>query len=72
MVYVATADTRHYEWHGIGTTRDEAVAALLRAWQRHCRETDTDPAGLHADEINVLCGQPGAGFRDRREMRPPS
>jgi hypothetical protein len=63
-ICVATTSTSHYDWHGIGRTRDEAKDALLRAWYVHCAAIGADPAYLDRESINVIEGTFGTGFHD--------
>lgn len=32
-VWVATMETEHYEWVAVGKTKDEAINAIVDAWQ---------------------------------------
>jgi hypothetical protein len=72
---VATLTTRHYEWLGVGTTRDEAVAALKTRFFENVREstglTEAEwkaAEGVDAWEENYgpWCRQvkPGEGYMD--------
>lgn len=63
-VYVATTDTRHYSWTGVGATEDEARDALMAAWHAHAADTGADPDYIQRDDINVVAGTFGQGFRD--------
>ncbi|XVV10909.1 hypothetical protein ACQP2X_39640 [Actinoplanes sp. CA-131856] len=63
-VYVATTDTPHYSWTGIGATARQARDALMAAWHAHAKATGADPAYLQRDTLNVIHGAPGQGFRD--------
>ncbi|WP_430788146.1 hypothetical protein [Actinoplanes sp. G11-F43] len=64
VVYVATTDTRHYSWTGIGATAEQARDALMSAWYAHAEATGADPDHIRRDELNVIGGRPGQGFRD--------
>jgi hypothetical protein len=64
VVYVATTDTRHYSWTGLGATAEQARDALMSAWHAHAEATGADPGHIRRDELNVIGGPPGQGFRD--------
>ncbi|MEU4217185.1 hypothetical protein [Actinoplanes sp. NPDC026623] len=64
LVYVATTDTRHYAWAGIGDTADQARDALMTAWYAHAQATGADPDHVRRDELNVINGPFGQGFID--------
>ncbi|GAA2617338.1 hypothetical protein [Paractinoplanes durhamensis] len=68
VVYIATTDTRHYSWTGIGATADEARDALMAAWHAHAEDTGADPQLLRRDELNLLRGPYGQGFRDHTAL----
>ena len=64
QIFVATFDSSHYTWTGLGLTRAQAIDAVVTAWTR----AGADPAYLHRDDINVLSGPAGTGFRDDRPV----
>jgi hypothetical protein len=64
VVYVATTDTSHYSWTGLGATAEQARDALMSAWHAHADATGADPGHIRRDELNVIGGPPGQGFRD--------
>lgn len=70
-IYVASTSTSHFTWNGIGDSRESAIAALLDAWQLHARESGADPAWLGPDDVNVMAGTFGTGFRDGQPMTGP-
>jgi hypothetical protein len=63
-ISMAVVTTPHFVFHGLGTTPQEAVDAVLRAWAHHADQTDADPGYVTRDDINVITGEPGQGFRD--------
>ena len=64
VFYVATTDTSHFSWTGIGATAGQARDALMSAWYAHAELTGADPDYIRRDELNVIHGTPGQGFRD--------
>jgi hypothetical protein len=64
VVYIATTDTRHYSWTGIGATAEQARDALMTAWYAHADVTGANPDHIRRHELNVIHGTPGQGFRD--------
>ena len=71
VVYVATTDTRHYSWTGIGATAEQARDALMSAWYAHAEATGADRDHIRRDELNVIGGMPGQGFRDYDALPRP-
>lgn len=48
--WVASVETRHYEWKGYGLTREQAKNALLSAWHEHARQTGGPGEDLCTDK----------------------
>ena len=71
-ISVAIAQTRHFEFHGLGDTPQQAVDALMRAWAQHARLTGADPGHVTRDEVTVLTGEPGSAFRDLSPFPRPA
>jgi hypothetical protein len=63
-ISMAVVNTPHFVFHGLGTTRQEAVDAVMRAWAHHAAQTGADPGYVTRDDVNVITGEPGQGFRD--------
>jgi hypothetical protein len=71
VMYVATTDTSHYSWAGIGVTAEQARDALMSAWYAHAEATGADPDHIRHDELNVIHGTPGQGFCDYDPLPRP-
>lgn len=68
-IVIATTETGHFSWMGVGATDTEAREALLRAWDAHCAEYGSDPRLLReVDDFNYSRGTLGQGFRDREPL----
>jgi hypothetical protein len=63
-VSMAVVNTPHFVFHGLGNTSQEAVEAALRAWAYHAEQTGADLDYVRVDDVNVITGEPGQGFRD--------
>jgi hypothetical protein len=61
---MAVVNTPHFVFHGLGNTPEEAVEAVLQAWAHHADETAADLYYVTVDDVNVISGEPGQGFRD--------
>lgn len=62
---VVIADTRHYQLIGLGRDENEAVAGLLKRWEKHCSNNpDAEPGYMQelVDEgdVQVVQLEPGA------------
>ena len=71
-ISVATVITAHYEFLGLGDTPAQAVDALMRAWARHVQLTGADPGYVTHDDVQVVTGEPGTGYRDRSPLTTPA
>jgi len=59
---LATYESRHFDWIGVGLTAEGARRALVRAWNDRAAEP-WDPAD-NAD-ISYIVVWPRSGFRDK-------
>ena len=63
-ISMAVVNTPHLVFHGLGNTSQEAVEAVQRAWAHHADATGADLDYVTVDDVNVITGEPGQGFRD--------
>ncbi len=64
LVTVAVYDTARFSFIATGVDRAGALAALFKAWVRHCNQSGADPNYLILDEVNTVTGPVGSAFRD--------
>ena len=63
--WLAQAETRSYVFAGIGSTKEEAIAAVRRGWNRWARLTGaTLRWGEIRDDVNTLYMEAGEGYID--------
>lgn len=63
-ISMAVVNTHYFVFHGLGNSSQEAVEAVLRAWAHHADQTGADLDYVTVDDVSVITGEPGQGFRD--------
>ena len=65
-IILAILETRHYEFHAVGTSEGHARAMLVEAWKTHAEETGADPTYIdeYIDDINYMSLIVGQVYRD--------
>lgn len=66
-MFVAIATTTHFEFIGLGHTREEVESAMLARWQKHCEQIPTaDPTYmqelLDGGDVQIAEVEPGTAI----------
>lgn len=60
---VVIVDTGHFEFIGLGHDEEEAKAALLTRWKKHCEKAPADPTYMQEliddESVQVVSVSPG-------------
>jgi len=69
-LWVATLDTRHYNFEAYGETKAEALAVMASSWRAHRRECGgvCAPWSEFKDDVSVREVSIGSGYRDGFEL----
>lgn len=67
-MFIATCETRNFDFLAVGRTAEEARESLLNGWRRHCQQTGAEHDHVTEEDINIDECQPGQCLRDHQRI----